>query len=310
MIPDKEDPDSYVNKIGAAAFSEFIRNNKKDFILFQLEVSLKDAGNDTAIRKAAVVNQVAETISRINKAEDFTQATGLYKADAPKYLRIEETGLHALVNKFIREKITKQESRQNAEEIRFNESEDLRKAEEDDTLGLLNRDEMQERGMVRCLLEYGMMPWDDEHTVAEFILEQQIDNSTIDNSELVRIIETYKTWYDEGLAPGPKNFLYHEDRNLSTLVLSIMDFPYELSHNWADQFEAKIKTTEEIYREEVLSTVNYLKLRKIKKMIEDNQKDLEKPHSPEEQMVLIQTHQHLKMLERELLQHAGTVILK
>jgi len=308
LIPDKEDPDSYVNKIGASAFREFVQSNKKDFVLFQLDVSLKDAGNDTH-RKAEVVNQVAETISRINKVEDFSRQQDYIRKSA-SILRIEETGLTALVNKFIREKITKQESRQNAEEARFNESEDLRKADEDDTLGLLNRDEMQERGMVRCLLEYGMMPWDDEHTVAEFILEQQIDNSTIDNSELVRIIETYKTWYDEGLAPGPKNFLYHEDRNLSTLVLSIMDFPYELSHNWADQFEAKIKTTEEIYRDEVLSTVNYLKLRKIKKMIEDNQKDLEKPHSPEEQMVLIQTHQHLKMLERELLQHAGTVILK
>ncbi|HTF30259.1 MAG TPA: DNA primase [Flavitalea sp.] len=308
LIPDKEDPDSYVNKIGASAFREFVQDNKKDFVLFQLEVSLKDAGNDTH-RKAEVVNQVAETISRINKVEDFSRQQDYIRKSA-SILRIEETGLTALVNKFIREKITKQESRQNAEDARFNESEDLRKAEEDDTLGLLNRDEMQERGMVRCLLEYGMMPWDDEHTVAEFILEQQIDNNTIDNSELVRIIETYKTWYDEGLAPGPKNFLYHEDRNLSTLVLSIMDFPYELSHNWADQFEAKIKTTEEIYREDVLSTVNYLKLRKIKKMIEDNQKDLEKPHSAEEQIVLIQTHQHLKMLERELLQHAGTVILK
>jgi DNA primase len=169
---------------------------------------------------------------------------------------------------------------------------------------------MQERAMIRCLLEYGMMPWDEEQTVADFILEESIDASTINNPELVRIIDTYKTWYDEGIAPGPKNFLYHEDRSLSTLVLSIMDFPYELSHNWKDQFEAKIKTTEEIYRDDVLSTVNYLKLRKIKKMIEDNQKDLEKPHSPEEQMILIQTHQHLKMIERELLQRTSTVILK
>src|SRR6478735_7773745 len=56
LIPDKEDPDSYVNKIGAAAFREFVLENKKDFILFQLEVSLKDAGNDTH-RKAEVVNQ-------------------------------------------------------------------------------------------------------------------------------------------------------------------------------------------------------------------------------------------------------------
>ncbi|RYY30719.1 MAG: DNA primase [Chitinophagaceae bacterium] len=309
LIPDKEDPDSYVNKIGASAFREFVQDNKKDFVLFQLEVSLKDAGNDTH-RKAEVVNQVAETISRINKVEDFSRQQDYIKKSAA-ILKIEETGLTALVNKFIRDKITKQENRQNAEDARMAEADAAMQSDpEQDTLTLLNRDEMQERAMIRCLLEYGLMPWDEEHTVADYILEESVDQSSIDNPELVRIMEIYKTWYEEGLAPGPKNFLYHEDRSLSTLVLSIMDFPYELSHNWVDQFETKVKTTEEIYRDEVLSTVNYLRLRKVKKMIEDNQKDLEKPHTPEEQMVLIQTHQHLKMLEKEMLQRTGTVILK
>jgi DNA primase len=308
LIPDKEDPDSYVNKIGAVAFREFVKENKKDFVLFQLEVSLKDAGNDSH-RKAEVVNQVAETISRINKVEDFSRQQDYIRKSA-EILRIEETGLTALVNKFIRDKITKQENRQQAEVARFEAEGPPVDPIEDDTLSLLNRDEMQERALVKCLLEYGMMPWDEEQTVAEYILDEQIDNSTIGNQDLVRIMEIYKTWYDEGLSPGPKNFLYHEDRQISTLVQSLMEFPYELSHNWKDQFEASIKTTEEIYREEVLSTVNYLKLRKIKKMIEDNQKDLERPHTMEEQMVLIQTHQHLKMLEKDLLNRTGTVILK
>ncbi len=63
LIPDNEDPDSYVNKVGATAFKEFVQKNKKDFILFQLEVALKDAGNDST-KKAEVVNPMAETISQ------------------------------------------------------------------------------------------------------------------------------------------------------------------------------------------------------------------------------------------------------
>ena len=39
----------YVNKVGAEKFKEFIQANKKDFIIFQLEVGLKDAGNDEAL---------------------------------------------------------------------------------------------------------------------------------------------------------------------------------------------------------------------------------------------------------------------
>ncbi|HQD09590.1 MAG TPA: DNA primase, partial [Flavihumibacter sp.] len=65
LIPDKEDPDSYVNKVGADAFRNFVAENKKDFVLFQLEVALKNAGNDSQ-KKAAAVNQIAETLARIN----------------------------------------------------------------------------------------------------------------------------------------------------------------------------------------------------------------------------------------------------
>src|SRR6476660_116149 len=72
LIPDKEDPDSYVNKIGAEAFVQFINAEKKDFILFQLEIALKEAGNDSN-KKSALVNQVAETISKINKTAEFTR---------------------------------------------------------------------------------------------------------------------------------------------------------------------------------------------------------------------------------------------
>src|SRR6186713_2396956 len=109
LIPDKEDPDSYVRKLGAAAFRDFIAANKKDFILFQVEVALKDAAGDSG-KKAGVVNQVAETIAKINKTEDFTKQQD-YIRQCAELLRIEETGLHALVNKFIRERVTKQENK-------------------------------------------------------------------------------------------------------------------------------------------------------------------------------------------------------
>src|SRR5213075_565715 len=53
LVPDKEDPDSYVNKVGSTAFKEFVNKNKKDFIFFQLDAALTDAGNDST-KKAEV----------------------------------------------------------------------------------------------------------------------------------------------------------------------------------------------------------------------------------------------------------------
>lgn len=306
LIPDREDPDSYVHKVGAVKFQEFIKANKKDFILFQLEVSLHDAALDTN-KKAEVVNQIAETISKLNKVEDFTRQQDYIRRCA-EILKIEERGLNALVNKFIRQRISKQEIKLPFDEAKYYEEQTRQKGYEDDTMLLLQKDELQERAIVRCLIEFGLKAWNEDLRVADYILEEYTD--VIDSPKLLRIIEIYKTWYQEKREPTAKTFLYHEDLQLSADVMDLLDFPYEISSNWKDHFEGKILTQEELYLEEVKSTMNYLKLRKIKRLIEENQKDLETFHTSEEQIVLIQTHQHLKQLETELTRQMGTVILR
>lgn len=335
LIPDKEDPDSYVRKLGAAAFRDFIAANKKDFILFRLEVALKDAAGDSA-KKAELVNQMAETIARINKAEDFTRQQD-YIRQCAEILRIGEDGLHSLVNKFIRERITKQENRNAAGgapgagdrqpgtpggDGRYRPDSgmalmgdgsvtEMGVPADEDSLSLLFRHEQNERGMIRSLLDYGLRAWDEQGSVADYILAECSElYELIDNKYLLKILDIYKSWYEKGLEPNTKSFLYHEDQELSTLAVSIMDFHYEISPNWKDHFEGKIATPEELYREDVLSTMCYLKLRKIKRLMEENQQDLSKPHTDEELMVLLQTHRHLKEMERALLQDLGTVIVK
>ncbi len=307
LIPDKEDPDSYVNKIGPRAFREFIEANKKDFILFRLEVALKDAGNDTT-RKAEVVNQIAETIAKINKAEDFTKQQD-YIRQCAALMKIEESGLTALVNKFIRDKVSKMEQRQlSIEEQPLNA--DVHAAPDVDSINLLQRDELQERALVRVLLEFGHLEWTNGETIAGFILQELEEQELVEDEKLLRLIEMYKTWYEAGLAPSAKNFLYHENLEVSSLVVSILQFPYELSPNWSEHFDGKIPTREDLYKEELQSVLTYLKLRKVKWMIDLNQKDLEKPHTPEQQMILIQVHQHLKQMERDLTNEVGTVIIR
>ncbi|MBC7849981.1 MAG: DNA primase [Chitinophagaceae bacterium] len=307
LIPDKEDPDSYVNKIGASRFRDFIKENQKDFILFQLEVSLKEAGDDTT-RKSVVVNQIAETISKINKIEDFTKQQDYIKRCA-ELLRIEESGLNALVNKFIREKVTKQEIKTSAEEASYRDTQ-VEQGIDAESLALFNRDELHERGLIKCLIEFGLKPWDETKTVAEYIFDEFDDPTLFDSKKLLHVFDTYKLWYQAGLEPTSRNFLYHEDQELGALVVGILEFAYEVSPNWKDHFEGKIFTREELYKEETLSTISYLKLRKIKRLIEENQRDLERPHTADEQMMLLKTHQHLKQMEKELTVQWGTVIFR
>jgi len=309
LIPDKEDPDSYLQKVGAAAFTEFVAGNKKDVILFQLGIALKDAGNDSN-KKSIVVNQIAETISKINKTEDFTKQQDYIK-QCSQLLKIEESGLHALVNKFIREKIGKEENRN--ERAAFEQASTPVSETDNEVMALFNRDEMNERAMVRSLLEFGLKEWDEQQKVVDHVFKEIEANQLeemIDNKDLVKILNTYKAWYDNGIEPDPKNFLYHDDLAMSALVVSLMDFNYEISPNWKEHFEGHIPTREELYKEEVFSTLNYLKLRKIKRLIAENQLELEKAVDPDEQMVMVEMHQHLKSLEIELTKQLGTVIFR
>lgn len=304
LIPDGDDPDSYVNKLGATKFREFVEQNKKDVILFQLEVSLKEAGNDS-VKKSAIVNTIAETIARINKAEDFTRRQD-YIRQSSDLLGIEEAGLLNLVNKHVRERISKQEYKNAPAPVIAPET---IAAPDEDILSLLKRDEVHERAIVRCLLEFGLKQWDERQRVADFIIAEFLDQHLIEDPFLETIMNMYGSLYDTGQEPTAKSFLYHEDPQIAGAVVGLMDFPYEVSHNWGDHHEGKIFTREELYREDVLSTMNYLKLRKIQKLIEENQRNMN-VNSPDEVKLIMQAHIHLKELEKELLKKVETVIVK
>jgi DNA primase len=308
LIPDNEDPDSYVNKVGAQAFNEFVAASKKDFIIFQLEVMLQEAGNDVT-RKSTVVNQIAETLSKINKAEDFTKQQD-YIRQCAHLLRIDETGLTTLVNKYKRDKITKEEKRAELD-ASIQLQEDLARQPEDvldDTQNLFNQDEAHERNVVRVLLDYGLRMWDDEHTMAQYIFGE-LDQFHFDNADLDKLFEEYRTQYERGLEPTTKTLLYHDDETIRNLVVSISVFPHELSQKWDEVMETMNIVNRDTSVQDVLMSVNFFKLRKIKKMFEENQRDME--NAPlEEQMRLIELHQHLKEIEREITKQIGTVIIK
>ena len=341
LIPDKEDPDSYVNKVGASAFNEFVRSNRKDFILFQLEVALKDAGGDTT-KKSEVVNSIAETISKINKAEDFTKQQDYIK-QCSEILKIDESGLHALVNKFIRNRISTQEKAMPFAEAKLHE-ENAQKAAvtdyDDTTFNLLFKDELQEKEFARVLLEHGNKKWNGG-TIADHMLDEILDEGLIDNAEVLKLISEYKkTFEKDRTIPDKNTFVYSNDPVISSFAVSLLNFPYEESDHWKKEFSSStgyqqklfdqsyedflrsvsvgnetelmtfLKMDEDRTHIEVESALSYLKLKKIKRMLLENQIDLEKKHTPEEYRNLTQTHEHLKQMEREISNKLGAVIIK
>lgn len=194
------------------------------------------------------------------------------------------------------------------------------------------------------MLEYGIKKWDDSKLVAEYILGEMVDESLIDNTDVIRLIAAFKELLQQDPSTINKNyFIYHPDTKLSALAVSLLNFPYEQSYKWKGEFsnpteaykyqkELTTQSYEDFMKtiskgnedmlvnllranvdktnDEVDSVVNYLKLRKIKRMLLENQLDMEKEHSREEYNMLHQTHEHLKQMEMELTKKMGAVIIK
>ncbi len=310
LIPDNEDPDSYVKKVGADEFRNFINQNKKDFILFQLEVALADAGNDST-RKAAVVNQIAESISKLSRAEDFTRQQDYIKR-CSSILRVDEQGLTALVKKLTIEKLGKEEKKyQRTQEDQPSEQQEQEKEEQ--TLDLLFKDEMNEQAVVRSLIEFGHQPYEEASSVADYIfleIEKNGLEDLFDNKLLVGIIKEYKQSISIGNRPDEKYFLYHSNPQIGQMAVSLLTEKHQISPNWTKFYQGNILNRDQLYREEVRSSMTYLKLKKVKRLIVENQFDLEKEQSEDDLIILLQTHKHLKELEMLLLKDIGTVIFK
>lgn len=307
LIPDGEDPDSYVNKVGATAFNDFIAQSKKDFILFQLEVLLKEAGNDVN-KKSSIVNQIAETLSKISKAEDFTRQQDYIKQCA-QLLRIDEAGFTNLVNKFKRDKISKEEKKLPFNEAQFIQQDSVQTNQEfDEGQLLLQQDDQVEKNVIRVLFEYGLKSYNEAQTIAAYIFEQ-LENYPLENPDYEKLIELYKDWYNKGLEPTTKSMLYHEDEQVRQLLINISMFPFELSNRWDEILPNMNIVNKDISIADTEMSLNYFKLRKIKKMFEQNQRDME--FAPfEEQMKLIQLHKQLKEFEIAITKQLGTVILR
>lgn len=307
LIPDNEDPDSYVNKVGPDAFRDFVQSAKKDFILFQLEVQLKEVGNDLN-KKNSLVNQMAETLSKINKAEDFTKLQE-YVRKCSDILRIDETGLTQLVNKFKRDKLVKEEKK-----MAYDEAAILMPSFQNETQALdnldivLDQDLLHEKNLVRLLVEHGNEVLADGQLVSNWIATE-LEPFPLDNADMIHLVKVYFEWQAAGKMPNNKTLQYHEDPKIQELVMGLFEPEHELSQRWNEKLGIKKIVADVSFHQDVEVSLLYYKLRKIKKMIRQNQADMEQVVG-EEQMQLLHIHKHLKDAERALTQIIGTVIFK
>jgi DNA primase len=171
-----------------------------------------------------------------------------------------------------------------------------------------DKDLAHEKNLVRLIIEHGNEKLEGGKSVAAWIWEE-IDSFPLENPDMIHLMDAYKQWYREGKMPDGKTLQYHEDERVRTWVMNLFEPEHEISQRWNEKLGIQ-KTIEPItIKQQVETSLLYFKLRKVKKMIAQNQTDMEHAQG-DDQLLLLQIHKHLKDVEREITQVIGTVIVK
>jgi DNA primase len=313
LLPEGEDPDSFVQKSGAARFHEYVKEHKQDVISFRLQVGLTDAGNDP-MKRSKLVNEIAESISRINKAEDFALQQHYIRLAAQK-LSVDEAGLINLINKFIRERIeTEQRQARRAEGISpreevLPEPDHIASATEPEIIGVRRPSaEDQEWQLLRVLIEYGNLPYEGYSNVAD-LLEQRIDTQLLTNETARNLFVAYmEDMHHNGQPYDAQYYLRHPNADVRSRMASLLHPRQGISEKWKDRYGIETAPESSLYPNDVDSTLSYFELKKILIMQAQFAEKLKEEQDPLKLQVMQERFLSLRAMEKEILKKHRTVV--
>ena len=216
LLPDGEDPDSFACSHTKAEVEAYINANERDFIGFMTQMLLDNVGNDP-LKKAALVNDVADTISlipdQITRAAYIQFCSSTFGMDEQfLYDRVKATRADMLISeKRQQERASSHDEGQESGEITMTAASSV--PEEQNVIKYREEEPSTasgEREILSFLLEYGDNElkfdrdspfWTEETpTVADFILNTLDDNGMVfHNSMYANVLRQYTKFYDEGL---------------------------------------------------------------------------------------------------------------
>lgn len=306
LLPDGEDPDSFIQKNGAAKYHEYVQQHKQDVISFKLAIGLQETGEDP-IKRSKLVNDIAESISKINKAEDFSLQNHYIKLAATK-LKVDETGLLNLVNKHIREHVEQTQKGKYKDPVLPDAP--VEAVPQEQPLANEAPTDQYEWEILRVLIEYGAKPFDENTTVAQYIYER-LDPDLIQNTQVSAIyVEYYQLLYHENKQPDSNFYLNYHDANLRQTFASLLHPPLEISPNWVGKYGIESIGGEQQYITDVESTLTYYDLKKIILIQQQLMDKISQEQNPLKQEQMLIKFQELRLIEREILKRHKTVVFK
>jgi len=323
LLPEGEDPDSYVQKLGSTAFTEFIDKNAKDFIFFKTSLLIEAAAGDP-IKKTLLIKDIVSSIARI---PDPIKRS-LYVKECATLMQIEEKLLIVEVNRALggrakREKIERERPDQRpistmrplprAEDEPQGQQHSRGEAAPSQTKPI-SSDEFQEQDIVRIIITLGHNIFDQEEdlSVAEYVLSNLED--VLENFKNPLYKQVVNIAFDRLINEEKLDanfFLHHPDEKVRQLALNVTSSPYDYSPGWEERdiLLRSQKMPELNFTNDSMQSLLRFKLKKIIRMCEENQERLKEEKDTDKLMTLLQVQQRLLETRNKVAAELNTVVL-
>lgn len=277
LLPEGEDPDSYVQKVGSEAFKAYVEQESKDFILFKTNLLLEETKGDP-IKRAGLVRDIVSSIARI---PDPIKRS-VYLRECAGLLEVSEEALVGESNKMITSAVRKKQEKDArtpgaaSDTPEAHPTSDKPAAETGASRIPEKRaprgDEIQEQQIIRILIQHGHKPLPEGMSVAEYVLGDIEESlSEFDNAVCGRIAREV---YDSIVAGAPlhqSHFFNHASTDVQMLAIDLLSEKDDYSHNWEEKWHYPLQNQpmpEENFDVDTRYSIDMFKLRKLKKMCE------------------------------------------
>lgn len=332
MLPEGEDPDSYLQQVGLPQFQEFLAEKAEDFIFFKANLLLEDAGNDP-VKRTALIKDIVNSIALIPDP----LKRSLYIKECARLFSVDEQILVGEANKIISQRLRKHQQKQAArasvapggDQAPFPSAPppgmDMdggmpmggpppsERPQEEALVG----DEYQERDLIRVLMLFGHHPFEDETTptIARFILaniDDLIDN--FDHDLYQRVAKECQILAERQEGFSIDYFKNHDTEELRKLAINFMTSPYEFSENWEKKWDVILnqKSPDDNFIKDATHSLKRFRLRKLRKIQEQITGTIgeieSKQDAIEELMLNLKLKQRIDLIYRDLAKELGTVV--
>ncbi|MCB0662569.1 MAG: DNA primase [Saprospiraceae bacterium] len=320
LLPEGEDPDSYLQNVGAKAFQEYIDSHSRDFILFKIELLMEDAKNDP-VKKADLVKDILGSIARI--PDNIKRS--IYVQECARLMQMEEESLLRELNKLMTGRAQKEAQRlevaqRQAERDQPGEIGNVPGETIPDTRAVQGpatgkKHEFQERDIVRILVSAGDKWYNEEETVTvgEFVLDniEEIINS-FDNKAYQNLVQEAKSLLKKSGKVSPQYFINHQDKDIADLAIDLMHSPFEYSPGWGERniYLKTQKMPDDNYMRDSTHALKIFKLRKIEKLYNENQERLREMKDASQLDILLKVQMKLMTMRNDLAKELNIIVLR